>query len=356
MNIPIQNVYYLLCYAWDKLDEKDRVNVSVEDSTTLVDLFAKLLINATTVLIKRGLEREYIEHSDDLPGIKGKLDLSFSIKRDMLRKGRARCQYDDLYLNTLMNRILVTTLRKLYVTDSLHHELRVQLKRLRAKLFIIEEIDVTPELFSQIRINRNNRFYGFIMDVCRLIHESLLPTEEAGRYEFAEFTRDERKMNQLFEKFVLNFYNREQRTYTAKSRQLTWKMSETTEGALRYLPNMRTDISLTSSGHEIIIDTKYYSKTLQSYYDTNKLHSAHLYQLTGYLIHQEEPTKEPHTLHSTGILLYPTVQQELNLSYAFQGHPVHVRTVNLNEDWTMIHARLLEIIADRNVAHSPVEG
>lgn len=59
--------------------------------------------------------------------------------------------------------------------------------------------------------------------------------------------------------------------------------------------------------------------------------------------------------HVTRNLQYPTVQQELNLSYAFQGHPVHVRTVNLNEDWTKIHARLLEIIADRNVEHSPVE-
>ena len=37
--IPIQNIYYLLCYAWNRLEERDIVDVSGIDSTNLVDLF-----------------------------------------------------------------------------------------------------------------------------------------------------------------------------------------------------------------------------------------------------------------------------------------------------------------------------
>jgi len=345
VNIPVQNVYYLLCYAWHKLDEKDRVNVSVEDSTSLVDLFAKVLANATTMLLKRGIDREYIVHTDEIAGLRGKLELATTVKRNTQRRGRTICQYDEFSPNTLLNRILVTTISKLTVTKSLDRDLHSQLHHLRAKLFNVEEIEITAGLFTQIRINRNNRFYGFILDVCRLIHEALLPTEIAGHYEFVDFTRDERKMNQLFEKFVLNFYSIEQSIYGAQPRNLTWNMSETSEGALAYLPRMITDISLQSIDHEIIIDTKYYSNTLQTSYDTHKIHSPHLYQLTGYLIHQEDAEKKPHTLQTTGILLYPTVHQELNLSYTFHSHPVHIRTVNLNADWKQIHARLLEIIS-----------
>ncbi|GAG60746.1 unnamed protein product, partial [marine sediment metagenome] len=33
IQIPIHNIYYLLCYAWNKLDEKDIVDVSGIDST-----------------------------------------------------------------------------------------------------------------------------------------------------------------------------------------------------------------------------------------------------------------------------------------------------------------------------------
>ena len=36
MNIPIQNIYYLLCYAWDKLEEKEVVDVDPIESTSLV--------------------------------------------------------------------------------------------------------------------------------------------------------------------------------------------------------------------------------------------------------------------------------------------------------------------------------
>ena len=53
VNIPIQNIYYLLCYAWDKLAEKDVVAVEAIDTTTLADLFARVLINGTNHLLKR---------------------------------------------------------------------------------------------------------------------------------------------------------------------------------------------------------------------------------------------------------------------------------------------------------------
>ena len=65
MKVPIQNIYYLLCYAWDKLEERDLVDVSMSDYTQLADLFAKVLINGTTYLFKKGLDRDYIDIEED---------------------------------------------------------------------------------------------------------------------------------------------------------------------------------------------------------------------------------------------------------------------------------------------------
>ena len=56
-----------------------------------------------------------------------------------------------------------------------------------------------------------------------------------------------------------------------------------TEEDLRYLPTMRTDVSLESSTRHIVIDAKYYSKTLQTYFGTDTIHSGNLYQLYAYL-------------------------------------------------------------------------
>ena len=39
MKIPILNIYYLLCYAWDRLREGQIVDVSALDSHDLSNLF-----------------------------------------------------------------------------------------------------------------------------------------------------------------------------------------------------------------------------------------------------------------------------------------------------------------------------
>ena len=52
MNIPIQNIYIMLIYSWQKHNEKDIVNVDLEGQTNLQDLFAKVLINGINHLFK----------------------------------------------------------------------------------------------------------------------------------------------------------------------------------------------------------------------------------------------------------------------------------------------------------------
>jgi len=80
MKIPIQNIYYLLCYAWDKLDEGDIVEVKGIESTELCDLFAKVLISGTSHLLKMGLDRGYLLIGEEISGIKGKIDFGSSLK------------------------------------------------------------------------------------------------------------------------------------------------------------------------------------------------------------------------------------------------------------------------------------
>ena len=53
MVIPIQNIYYLLSYSWDKLEEKNIVRVSPDDYDQLHDLLAKVLINGCTHLFQK---------------------------------------------------------------------------------------------------------------------------------------------------------------------------------------------------------------------------------------------------------------------------------------------------------------
>lgn len=343
MSIPIENIYYLLCYAWDKLEEKERVNVSIDDKTELIDLFAKILLNATKTLIKKGIDKSYVDRSEEVLGVKGKVQISPTLKSNLLSKQKTICTFDEFSSNILSNRILVSTINKLIRTKGLNKQLKIELGMVLRMLSGIDPIHITTPLFKQIKLHRNNRFYGFIMNVCQIIHDSTLPSEEIGHYKFTDFTRDERKMNQLFEGFIRNFYRIEQKTFnTVKKETIKWRFDNTDSNSAKYLPQMETDITLENETDKIIMDAKYYRETMTINYDKEKIKSSNLYQLFGYLLNQQDDSLK--TKEATGILLYPTIEADYNLNYQYQGHRIQIRTVNLNSNWKSIASRLLEII------------
>lgn len=343
MQIPIENIYYLLCYAWNKLDEKERVNVSIDDKTELLDLFAKVLINATKILLKRGIDKNYIDYTEELAGVKGKIQISQTLKSNLLFKQRTICTFDDFSANIISNRILVSTIYRLTRTKGLDRYLKSELISLQRMLPGIEQIEITNSLFKQVRLNRNNRFYGFVINVCQIIYESTFPSEEQGKYKFSDFTRDDNKMNQLFEAFIRNFYKIEQKKYrTVKKEIIKWQFDYAENESYQYLPRMETDITLENDKEKIIIDAKFYRETMTLNYDKEKIKSANLYQLFSYLLNQRDGSTKAQ--NATGILLYPTIETDYNLNFKYNEHKIQIRTVNLNSNWRNISLRLKEII------------
>ena len=343
MQIPIENIYYLLCYAWNKLEEKERVNVAIDDKTELLDLFAKVLINATKMLLKRGIDKNYIDHTEELAGVKGKIQISQTLKSNLLFKQRTICSFDDFSANIISNRILVSTIYRLTRTKGLDKQLKNELISLLRMLSDIDQIEITNSLFKQVRLNRNNRFYGFVMNVCQIIYESTFPSEEHGKYKFSDFTRDDNKMNQLFEAFIRNFYKIEQQKYkTVKKETIRWQFDNTDNESYQYLPQMETDITLENDSEKIIIDAKFYRETMTVNYDKERIKSANLYQLFSYLLNQEDGSSK--TKNAKGILLYPTIETDYNLNFKYYDHNIQIRTVNLNSNWKNISLRLKEII------------
>lgn len=343
MSIPIENIYYLLCYAWNKLDEKDRANVSAQDYAKLLDLLAKVLINSTRILIKRGIDRNYIDVTREFSGVKGKLEMSETVKNHLHLKQKTICSFDEFSANILTNQILAVTLKRLIKIRDLDSELKGEIKNLLRHFTDIEKIELKRSTFSKIRLHRNNKFYGFILNVCELIYENSMPSEKPGELQFSDFTRDERKMGILFETFLRNFYANEQSVFRVRRENIYWQFDAADQQDLRFLPQMQTDITLENNESKIIIDAKFYKETLKSNYSSQKISSANLYQLFSYLLNQQ--TLEPKTSTATGILIYPTVEQEYNLKFNYSGHKIFIKTVDLNENWRDIEKRLKSIIS-----------
>lgn len=342
MQIPIQNIYYLLCYAWNKLEESEIVNVNEIDSTELIDLFAKVLSNSCSRLLKQGLDRYYVEHEDVIMGIKGKFNFSATIKQNVLPLSKTACIYDEFDYDILHNQILKTTIGKLLRTKNLVSSIKDELYKVYLKLPPISEIVIRKAMFNQIRLHRNNYHYDFILKVCQIVNENLFIDESKGNYKFKDFTREEKAMARLFEAFVRNFYKIET-DFSVSSDSIKWQFESDNAEDLDMLPAMLTDITLQGKNKKIIIDTKYYKEAFQTRYDKQKINSSNLYQLFSYLKNQEMDSEI--TLNCEGILLYPSIQNDFVHSFKYENHKIRIMAINLNQDWQKIRTDLLKIVA-----------
>lgn len=343
MEIPIQNIYYLLCYAWNQLEEKDKIKVEASDYKSYINLFARIHINGCGYLFKRGLDREYLKYEEIINGVKGKIDLTNTLKRYLHKQAQTYCIYDELDYNVLHNQIILSTIKKVLNCKELYPSLKVRLREVYSMFKKVDEIKITSKLYNKVKLHRNNQFYKFILNVTRIINENISLDEKSGTYQFLDFTRDEKKMALLFESFVRNFYRKEQTTYKVGRELINWDVELLGGGSVDILPVMQTDISLESSERKIIIDTKYYKETLTAHHGKEILRSEHLNQIFAYLDNVEAKGGTINK-NCSGILLYPTVRCNLDESFRKKNHIIRIKTINLIQEWKGIEEDLLKII------------
>jgi 5-methylcytosine-specific restriction enzyme subunit McrC len=339
-NIPIKNIYYLLAYAWDKLPESRKISIEGCDFRSEVDFLAFVLEKGLTHLLKRGLDRDYLVFEEDTSFPRGKWDIQTTLKRGLLARQKIHCEYTAMDHNLLHNQIIKTTLRKLLCTESLDSKIQHDLRQIYSILGGIDIIPLTDNCFKKVRLHRNNAFYGFLLNICELIYLNLSPSENAGRFRFADFTRDDDKMAALFEAFVRNFYKKElpSAVYPTVDREsFDWDMQETMAGSYQYLPMQKTDTTITyRDKHKFIVETKYYNKILKQNYGKDRVNSDNVRQITTYL----ELCPEAFG----GLLLYAQSDEELDLRFIWRNKSLRIYSLDLSHPWRSIHEDLLSLI------------
>jgi 5-methylcytosine-specific restriction enzyme subunit McrC len=339
--IPVQNLYYLLLYAWDVMTPSRLAEVDGLPRTSVLDLLASLLQQGVDRLLRRGIDRGYLPQVATIPGIRGKLDVSGTVKNNLRPLGRALCEFDELSQDVPHNRILKATIRVLLRTPDLDPKIQAGLRRSFDRLSEVRDVNLTDALFRSVQVHRGISSYRLLLDVSRLVHDCLVPERSGRRLRFREFERDEKRMRIVFERFVRNFYRHEQTSWRVRREIIRWEATTGLPDAMEVLPRMETDVSLTRPGRRLVIDTKYYPEPLVTRYDRRKIRSPHLYQLSAYLMNlraraDAEPSIE-------GMLLYPAASETLDYRFRMHGSKVRVRTVDLNQHWTEIRKELIAI-------------
>lgn len=340
--IRIQNIYYMLAYAFQILHEQGYKDVAVEDFQNTAELLAAILCRGVSIQIKRGLGKQYLTKEEPLSSPRGKIEVSESIKTQAIRKKQLICAYDEFSVDAYTNRIIKTTMEVLLKANIT----KGRKKELRKLLIFFDEVSPLDKhnINWNLQYDRNNQTYRMLIAICQLVMKGLLQTNADGTTRIMDYL-DEQTMPRLYEKFILGYYQREHPELNAYSPQIDWQLDD---GFKTMLPTMQSDIVIRNikAKKTLIIDAKYYSHNTQmkAPYMTHTIHSGNLYQIFTYVKNwAAEPGEKV-----SGMLLYARTDDAIQPGnqYQMSGNQISVRTLDLHCDFSVIAAQL-DAIAER---------
>ena len=333
--IPIQNIFYMLSYAFQVLNEQGYKNIATEQFDNVGDLCAAILARGVSRQLKQGLGREYIEHTEQRSALRGRIEITESVKTQSILKRQMVCTYDELSTNSYMNRIIKTTM-ELLIRSDIAKSRKKELRKLMIFFADVDSLDLYLINWKQ-QYNRNNQIYRMLISICYLVIKGLLQTSSDGSVRLMDFI-DEQRMCRLYEKFILEYYKKEFPQIKASASQIPWILDDDER---EMLPIMQSDVMLEYGNNVLIIDAKYYERNLQSQYDSYSIHSGNLYQIFTYVKNKTAELNDPEKTVS-GMLLYAKTDEmtQPNGTYKMTGNTISVGTLDLNCEFSEISAQL----------------
>ena len=327
-SIFIKNIYYMLSYAFTPLNQGGYEDVEKEEFDNIHNLLAVILSKGISRQLKQGLYREYIGRTEDVATMRGKIEMQGTIANKLARKRVLTCEFDELSENNLFNQIIRTTVMLLLRHQDVKADNKAELKKEMLFFSNVDTIDPTTIRWAAIRFQRNNSTYRLLVSICQLILE---------------------QMSHLYEKYILEYYAKEHREINANTPQIPWVVDD---GYRTMLPTMQSDITLTNKAGDqvLIIDAKYYTSTMQTYYNVQTYHSANMYQIFTYVKNKAASFgDQPHRV--SGMLLYARTDEEVQPddTYQMSGNQIGVHTLDLNRKFPEIAEQLDKIVEEHFV-------
>lgn len=364
--IPIKNLFFMLCYAWDVLAIKDDIKVGTDNYDNAYDLLARVFSFGIGRLIRSGFHRSYIEQSDELSTLRGKIDIQQSLSQNTIMDKKLVCSYDEYSVNDIFNQILKYTIEALIRSPYVS---AITKKDLKKKVIFFSGIQATAPTKAnrkKLVFNRNNVIYKLLVSIALMLYDNTTVNEEDGRTVFKDFFRQE-QMHKVFEMFILNFYSAhlERSKYRVHAPRINWHLEDQDNADIwgelfvveDDIGDRRTDIVVENKelGLQLIIDAKYYKNTFVSAYmneEDSRARTGHLNQVRGYLLDSEFSGGK------IGALIYPMVNNDLQIGqvYRIKGTPILVKTINLNDDWQNIESDMLDFIRRIETVYSHLES
>lgn len=166
----------------------------------LIGLFARKLADA----VHRGMPRRYLEREEDLPVLRGRLDVARQFTTLAASPDRLACRFDALSTDIALNQVMKAAITRLSRVSRSNENQR----RLRELDFAYADITSVPPAalrWSDIVLDRTNARWRELVNLARLLlGERFQTTSEGAESGFSLMF----EMNTLFEAYVARMLKR----------------------------------------------------------------------------------------------------------------------------------------------------
>ena len=180
----------MLAYAFSVLNKSEYRAVATEDFENAAELCAAILERGVSLQLKRGLGQEYVNRTEARSCLRGTIKVTESVKSQAIWRRQLVCSYDELSVDTTMNRIIKATVA-LLVRSDISKARKKSLKKLMVFFADVRDIDL-HRVDWNMRYDRNNRTYRMLMAVCWLVVKGLLQTQSDGATRMMDFFDEQR--------------------------------------------------------------------------------------------------------------------------------------------------------------------
>lgn len=199
-----QRLVHMLAVALDLKIDAGQVTALDWQRETLLEILIRLFSEKLVDAVRQGMPRRYVEHADDLPALRGQLNVTRQFTALAVEPSRLACRFDALTPDIALNRIMkaaVTHLSRIARTTDNQRRLR----ELAFTYADIADLPISALRWDDVTLDRTNARWRELLNLARLLLGERFQTTSAGGSDGFSLLFE---MNTLFEEYVARMLKR----------------------------------------------------------------------------------------------------------------------------------------------------
>ncbi len=189
---------HMLAVAYDLPIEAGGLTPLGRQRETVLEILIRLFCGKLTDAVRRGMPRQYVDERDDMPALRGRLDITGQFTRLAASPQRLACQFDELSADTALNQVMRAAIKMLSKIASAPENQR-SLRELDFAYADIADIEPAAIAWESIVLDRTNERWAQLLSLAKLFLSNWRQHTSAGASDGYALLFE---MNVLFERYI----------------------------------------------------------------------------------------------------------------------------------------------------------